>query len=182
MNFLWYLLLFIHAKMKREIQKYLNSQAVDDGSSLSLLSFTLPLVHLQDQFEEGAFGGGDFSMPRPSQVLELTNHQVALLRLRESEQHTHLDQILKHRNTSTQRECTDPGEVADSEESADNITVHRAGHTFHLDRTVTQHALLWPVLGTTLSTTDTVFTYSTCAEKHTLREAERDTAVRKPKF
>lgn len=90
------------AKMKRKIQKYLNSQAVDDGSSLSLLSFTLPLVHLQDQFEEGAFGGGDFSMPRPSQVLELTNHQVALLRLREWTTHTFRpnSQAQKHINTA----------------------------------------------------------------------------------
>lgn len=59
------------------------SQAVHDGSSLSLLSFTLPLVHLQDQFEEGTFGGGHFSVPRPPQVLELANHQVAFLRLKD---------------------------------------------------------------------------------------------------
>lgn len=54
-----------------------------DGSSLSLLSLTLPLVHLQDQFEEGAFGGGDLPVPRPPQVLELTDHQVAFLWLRD---------------------------------------------------------------------------------------------------
>lgn len=58
-------------------------QTVHDCSALSLLSFTLPLVHLKDQLEEGAFGGGDFPMPRPSQVLELTDHQVALLRLKD---------------------------------------------------------------------------------------------------
>jgi len=57
-------------------------QAVHNGSSFSLLSLTLPLVDLKDQLEEGAFGGGDFSMPCPSQILELTNHQVAFLRLK----------------------------------------------------------------------------------------------------
>lgn len=52
----------------------------------------------------------------------------------------------------TQNTCTDPGEVADSEQSTDNVTVHGAGHALHLDRAVAQHALLWPVLRTTLST------------------------------
>lgn len=64
------------------------SQAVHDGSSLSLLSLTLPLVNLQYQFKEGAFGGGHFSMSRPSQVLELANHQVAFLRLGNHTTHT----------------------------------------------------------------------------------------------
>lgn len=72
-------------------------QAVDYGSSLSLLSLALPLVDLQDQFEEGTFGGGDFSMSRPPQVLELTNHQVAFLRLRQEIQHT--DGELQSSNT-----------------------------------------------------------------------------------
>lgn len=67
---------------------YLYSQAVHNGSSLALLALTLPLVDLQDQFEEGALGGGDFSMSRPPQVLELTHHQVAFLRLREQTTHT----------------------------------------------------------------------------------------------
>lgn len=62
-------------------------QAVDYGSPLSLLSLALPLVNLQDQFEEGPFGGGDFSVSGPSQVLELTNHQVALLRLKYPTEH-----------------------------------------------------------------------------------------------
>lgn len=61
-----------------------NSQAVHYGSPLSLLSLTLPLVDLKDQFEEGALGGGDFSVPCPPQVLELTDHQVAFLRLKVS--------------------------------------------------------------------------------------------------
>lgn len=52
-----------------------------NGSSLSLLSLALPLVDLEDQFEEGTFGGGHVSMPRPPQVLELPYHQVAFLRL-----------------------------------------------------------------------------------------------------
>lgn len=47
---------------------------------------------------------------------------------------------------------THPGEVTDSEESTDDITVHGAGHTLHLDWAVAQHALLWPVLRTTLRT------------------------------
>lgn len=69
-----------------------NPQAVYDGSSLSLLSLTLPLVDLQDQFEEGAFGGGDFSVPRPPQVLELTNHQVAFLGLKDQTTKKHLEE------------------------------------------------------------------------------------------
>lgn len=51
-----------------------HSQAVNDGPPLALLALALPLVHLQDQLEEGALGGGHFPMPRPSQVLELANH------------------------------------------------------------------------------------------------------------
>lgn len=47
---------------------------------------------------------------------------------------------------------THPGEVTDSEESTDDITVHGTGHTLHLDWAVAQHALLWPVLRTTLRT------------------------------
>lgn len=47
---------------------------------------------------------------------------------------------------------THPGEVTDSEESTDDITVHGAGHTLHLDWAVAQHALFWPVLRTTLRT------------------------------
>lgn len=60
-----------------------HSQAVHDGSPLALLALALPLVHLQDQLEEGTLGGGHFSVPRPSQVLELANHQVAFLWLRD---------------------------------------------------------------------------------------------------
>lgn len=70
------------------------SQAVHDGSSLSLLSLALPLVDLQDQFEEGALGGGDFSMSRPPQVLELTNHQVAFLGLEGQTTHTSVSRCL----------------------------------------------------------------------------------------
>lgn len=47
---------------------------------------------------------------------------------------------------------THPGEVTDSEESTDDITVHGTGHTLHLDWAVAQHALFWPVLRTTLRT------------------------------
>lgn len=133
------------------------SQAVHDGSSLSLLPLALPLVNLQDQFEEGAFGSGDFSMPCPSQVLELTNHQVAFLRLKDQMTQKHLEELIQFKARKPQKQQdninlnTNPGEVADSEESADNITVHRAGHTLHLDWTVTQHALFWPILRTALS-------------------------------
>lgn len=56
-------------------------QTVDNSSSLPLLSFALPLVNLKDQFKERAFGGGNVPMPRPPQVLELADHEVALLRL-----------------------------------------------------------------------------------------------------
>lgn len=49
-------------------------QTVDNSSSLPLLSFALPLVNLKDQFKERAFGGGNLPMPRPPQVLELTDH------------------------------------------------------------------------------------------------------------
>lgn len=51
---------------------------------------------------------------------------------------------------------TDPGEVVDSEEPTDDVTVHRAGYTVHLHVTVTQHSFLWPVLRTTLNTVDDV--------------------------
>lgn len=71
------------------------SQAVHDGSSLSLLSLALPLVDLQDQLEEGALGGGDFSMSRPPQVLELTNHQVAFLGLKDQTKHTHSEEWMQ---------------------------------------------------------------------------------------
>lgn len=57
------------------------SQTVYHGPALSLLPLTLPLVHLQDQLQEGALGGGDISVSRPAQVLELTDHQVPFLRL-----------------------------------------------------------------------------------------------------
>lgn len=129
------------------------SQAVHNGSALSLLPLALPLVNLQNQFEEGAFGSGDVSMPRPTQVLELSNHQVTLLRLKDQMTHIFTGNVIYKQ---TQLCCfwsqsTNPGEIADPEESTDNITVHRAGHTFHLDRTVTQHALFWPILRTALS-------------------------------
>lgn len=74
------------------------SQAVHDGSSLAFLALTLPLVDLQDQFEEGALGRGDFSMPRPPQVLELTHHQVAFLRLREQTTRTSVRTGLMEKN------------------------------------------------------------------------------------
>lgn len=57
------------------------SQAVHNGSPLSLLPLTLPLVHLQDQLQEGALGGRHVPVSRPAQILELTHHQVAFLRL-----------------------------------------------------------------------------------------------------
>lgn len=98
-----------------------------DGSPLALLALALPLVHLQDQLEEGTLGGGHFSVPRPSQVLELANHQVAFLWLRDrtvdlpSQSHTK-----KKQNTDAlkKRSCAHPGEVADSEESTDDVAVH----------------------------------------------------------
>ena len=57
------------------------SQAVHNGPALPLLALALPLVHLEEEFEEGALGGGDVSVARPAQVLELTHHQVPLLGL-----------------------------------------------------------------------------------------------------
>lgn len=98
-------------------------QAVDDGASLSLLTLLLPLVHLQYELKEGALGRWHFSVGGPAQVLELPHHQVALLR---------------------------SGEVTYSEETADDVTIHGAGHTFNLDRTVAKHPLFRPVLRTAL--------------------------------
>lgn len=63
----------------------LHSQAVYNGSPLSFL-LTLPLVHLENQLQEGAFGGGYVSVSRPAQILELTDHQVAFLRLTSTHQ------------------------------------------------------------------------------------------------
>lgn len=51
---------------------------------------------------------------------------------------------------------TDPGEVADSEQATDDVTVHRAGHAFHLHGTITQHPFFWPVLRTALKTAEGV--------------------------
>ncbi|TNN49173.1 hypothetical protein EYF80_040636 [Liparis tanakae] len=48
-------------------------RAVHDGPPLPLLSLTLPLVNLHDQLEEGAFGGGDFSVSRPPQSQNMGN-------------------------------------------------------------------------------------------------------------
>lgn len=106
-----------------------HSQAVHDGSPLALLALALPLVHLQDQLEEGTLGGGHFSVPRPSQVLELANHQVAFLWLRES--HGGFSQSITDRKETEhgfakkkKQSCAHPGEVADSEESTDDVAVH----------------------------------------------------------
>lgn len=84
-------------------------QAVYNSASIAFLTFLLPFIHLEDQLEERALGGGNLPMTRPSQVLELTDHQVTLLR---------------------------PGQVAYPEETTNDITVHRAGYAVHLYRTV----------------------------------------------
>ncbi len=80
-------------------------------------------------------------MTRPSQVLELTDHQVTLLRLRT---HTHINVTMHFCPRPLQNDqwvsetCgkTHPGQVAYPEKTTNDITVHRAGHAVHLYRAV----------------------------------------------
>lgn len=58
-----------------------NLQTVDHGASLAAVILFLPLVHLSDQLEEGAFGHGRVPVHGPAQELELLHHAVAILRL-----------------------------------------------------------------------------------------------------
>lgn len=58
-----------------------NSQTVDHSAPLSPIVLLLPLVHLSNELEEGAFGHGRVSVHGPTQELELLHHPVAVLRL-----------------------------------------------------------------------------------------------------
>lgn len=62
-----------------------NLQAVDHSASLAPVVLFLPLVHLSDQLEEGAFGHGRVSVHGPAQELELLHHAVPVLRLEDTE-------------------------------------------------------------------------------------------------
>lgn len=96
-------------------------------------------------------------MSRPAQILELTDHQVAFLRLTSHNSWVIIDSLyFQTRMLRTDCRSTHPGEVVDSEQATDDITVHRAGYTIHLHVTVTQHSFFWPVLRTTLNTADDV--------------------------
>lgn len=130
-----------------------HSQAVYNGSPFSFL-LTLPLVHLQNQLHEGAFGGGYVSVSRPAQVLELTDHQVAFLRLTSHNSWVITDGISFPERLGCR--STDPGEVADLKQPTDDVTVHRGGYTIHLHVAVTQHSFFWPVLRTALDTSEDI--------------------------
>lgn len=54
---------------------------MDHGASLAPIILLLPLVHLPNELEEGAFGYGGVPVHGPAQELELLHHAVAVLRL-----------------------------------------------------------------------------------------------------
>ena len=58
-----------------------HSQTVHYSASLSSVVLLLPLVHLSDEFEEGALGHGCVAVHGPAQELELLHHPIAVLRL-----------------------------------------------------------------------------------------------------
>lgn len=58
----------------------MDSQAVDDGASLSTLP--LPVVNLSQEANEGFLGVGHVAVWRPAQELEMTHHQLAFLQLK----------------------------------------------------------------------------------------------------
>lgn len=147
-----------HPIKRRGGKKQEYSQTVYNGSPLSfLLHLTLPLVHLENQLQKGALGGGYVSVSRPAQILELADHQVAFLRLTSHNSWVNMDYLpVQTGMFRTDCRSTDPGDVVDSEQPTDDVTVHRAGYTIHLHVTVTQHSFFWPVLRTTLNTADDV--------------------------
>lgn len=58
----------------------MDSQAVDDGASLSTLP--LPVVDLSQEAEKGFLGVGHVAVWGPAQELEVTHHELAFLKLR----------------------------------------------------------------------------------------------------
>lgn len=55
----------------------MDSQAVDDGASLSTLH--LPVVNLSQKAEEGFLGVRHISVGGPAQELEVPHHELAFL-------------------------------------------------------------------------------------------------------
>lgn len=56
-------------------------QAMYNCASLSPVVFLLPLIHLTDELQEGAFRNGSVPVHGPSQELELLHHPIAVLGL-----------------------------------------------------------------------------------------------------
>lgn len=57
----------------------MDSQAVDDGASLSALP--LPVVNLRQKAKEGFLWVGHIAVGGPAQELEVTHHELAFLKL-----------------------------------------------------------------------------------------------------
>lgn len=67
----------------------MDSQAVDDGASLSTLP--LPVVDLSQKTKEGFLGVGHVAVWGPAQELEVTDHELAFLKLSRARDSSHLE-------------------------------------------------------------------------------------------